>query len=198
MENKLQQLTEKLYSEGLAKGRAQAQEELEAAQAKGGAIIAAAQAQANAITQTAKDKAQELINSTQAELRLMATQMTSELHSAIENIITVKVATSATDSAWADGEFVKSMVLDAVKRFDPKADQPIEVILPEAADKALVAALAKEFAQGVEVSLTSRIKTPLRIAPKDGGYYVSLTKEEFNDLVCSYIRPVVAKMLFEK
>ncbi len=196
MENKLQQLTEKLYNEGLEKGRSQGQSELEQAQAKATEIIAQAKAEAAKIKEQALTEASELKASTQGELRLAAQQLSSELRTAIENIITKKTVDGATAKAWESGEFIQKMVLDAVSRFNPKGDEAVTVTLPQGGDKALEAAIDKTFAQGVEVNLSSRVKTPVRIAPKDGGYYVSLTAEDFNELFCSYIRPMVAKMLF--
>ncbi len=196
MENKLQQLTEKLYNEGLEKGRSQGQSELEQAQAKAAEIIAQAKAEAAKIKEQATTEAAELKSSTQGELRLAAAQLSSELRTAIENIITKKAVDTAVAGAWTSGEFVQKMALDAISRFEPKGEEMVTVTLPEGGAAALEAAIDKAFAEGVEVNLSARLKTPLRIAPKGGGYYVSLTQEDFNALFSSYIRPMVAKMLF--
>lgn len=60
MENKLQELTNKLYEEGLAKGRSDAERLVADAQAKADAIVREAEEKAAAVVEEARRKAEEL------------------------------------------------------------------------------------------------------------------------------------------
>lgn len=196
MENKLQQITEKLYAEGLSKGRADGEAALAAAHEQASKIIAEANAQAAVIIEKAKQQAADLDNGTRAELRLASAQLTSELRSAIERMITMGVASSATAAAWNDGVFVKELIMAAIAAFDPSADEPVKIMVPENALEGIRAEVNRKFEAGVEVVADGRLKTPFRIAPADGSYYISFTENDFGALLQSYIRPEVAKMLF--
>ena len=64
MENKLQQLTQKLYDEGLEKGRAEADKLVADAKAQAAKIVAEAEAQAAAIVAKAEAKAEDVAKNT--------------------------------------------------------------------------------------------------------------------------------------
>lgn len=196
MENKLQQITEKLYAEGLSKGRTDGQAALTAAREQAERIIAQANEQAASIIEKAKASAVELENGTRAELRMASTQLTSELRSTIERMVTLTAASSATASAWSDGTFVKELILTAIAAFNPTADEPVKIAVPQNAFDSIKAAINEKFSTSVEVVTEGRLKTPFRIAPADGSFYISFTEADFSALLQSYIRPEVAKMLF--
>ena len=60
MENKLQQLTQKLYDEGLEKGRAEADRMVADAKTRAAKIVADAEAQAGEIVRKAQAKAEDV------------------------------------------------------------------------------------------------------------------------------------------
>ena len=70
MENKLQQLTEKLYNEGLSKGRAEAEAIRAKAHADAERIVAEAQDKARAIAAQAEKSAEQLKTNTENEVKL--------------------------------------------------------------------------------------------------------------------------------
>ena len=60
MENKLQQLTQKLYDEGLEKGRSEAGKLVADAEAQAAKIVAEAKAQADAIEREARARVEDV------------------------------------------------------------------------------------------------------------------------------------------
>lgn len=195
MENKLQQLTDKLYNEGLQKGQKEAQEVLENARKQAERIIADAKAEATRIVEDATRAAAELKTNTHNEIRLAATQTMSSLRAQIEGMVVAEVVTPQVSAAWKDGEFVKSMILSAVGAFNPTVGE-VKLVVPEAMVSEVKSAVAHKFASGVEVVTDARVKVPFRIAPADGSYYVSFTDVDFTNLIKAYIRPKVAELLF--
>lgn len=196
MENKLQQLTEKLYSEGLAKGQAEGAQILETSLTQAAEIIAQAQAEAAQIIEKAQSDASELKAGAEGELRLAATQMTSELRSQIERMITAQVTEQATGSAWSDPQFIKELIIKAAQSFNPSQANPVNIVVPEQMAQQVRESLHGQLTQGIEIVTDSRLKVPFRIAPANGEYYVSFTQEDFDTLFRSYIRPMVAGILY--
>lgn len=200
MESKLEQLTQKLYEEGLSKGRTQAQELLSKAEADAARIVAKAEADAASILATAEAEVTQLRTNTENEIRMAGVQMESALRARVGEMVVSGVAADAVSAAWADGSFVRQLVLEAVGRWNPNSDNELQVVVPEAADALLVGdlrtAVSQKFGQGVEVVTDSRVKVPFRIAPKGGGYYVSFADQDFRVLLGSYLRPRVQQLLF--
>lgn len=202
MESKLQQLTEKLYNEGLSKGLSQAQQMVEQANAESTQIIAQAKAQAEQIVSQANKEAAELKKNTENEIRLLASQMESALRQRIEQVLVAAAFDTKVSDAWRSGEFVQRLVVEAVKAWNPTSEQGLQLVLPESTDKSLMeeikATLGSSLANGVELVTDSRLKVPFRIAPRGAGYYVSFTDEDFDALFKSYLRPKISELLYGK
>ena len=59
----------------------------------------------------------------------------------------------------------------------------------EGAVKALLSA-------GVEVGYSEKVKSGFKVAPKEGGYYISFTEEDFSALLAEYMKEKITKMLY--
>ena len=58
-------------------------------------------------------------------------------------------------------------------------------------------ASAKELlAAGIEVGYSEKVKSGFKVAPKEGGYYISFTEEDFAALLAEYLKEKITKMLF--
>lgn len=200
MENKLQQLTEKLYNEGLSKGRAEAEAVLAKAHADAEKIVAEAQDKAHEITAQAEKAAAQLKTNTENEVRLAAGQLKSALRQQVEMMVQMEVVTPAVSQAWRDNSFIQQLAVEAVQTLDPK--QGLRVVLPENRGNELVEAVKNALAErfgadnGIEVVTDARVRVPFRVMVKEGGYYVSFADADFDALFRSYLRPKVAQLLF--
>jgi len=74
MENKIQELTDKIYREGVEKGNAEAQKLIANAQNEAKRIVEEAQQQADAILNNARKSADEMSANAKSELQLFAGQ----------------------------------------------------------------------------------------------------------------------------
>ena len=86
--DKIQELTSKLYSEGVEKGREEADKIVAAAYSQREQILKEAKENANEIITMAKKEAAELKEHTEAELKLYASQSSAALKSEITNLVT--------------------------------------------------------------------------------------------------------------
>ncbi len=48
----------------------------------------------------------------------------------------------------------------------------------------------------MEASFSKKIAGGFKIGPKDGGYFISLTDESFQELIGAYVRPATKQILF--
>ena len=202
MENKLQQLTEKLYNEGLSKGRAEAEALRIQAQKEAERIVADANEKAQAIVAAAERSAAQLKTNTENEMRLAATQLQSALRQQIERMVQMEVVMPQVAQAWRDNSFIKELAVSVVQAIGPETG--LSVVLPENRGEELVGAVRQALAErfgaenGIEVVTDARVRVPFRIAVKEGGYYVSFADGDFDALFQSYLRPKVAELLFGK
>ena len=200
MHNKLQELTDKLYNEGLSKGKQEGEEILGKAKIQAEETVAKAKAEADAIVAAARKEAEDLKTKVQGDLKMAAGQSIAATKKDIETLIVTKMTAEETAKALTSAEFVKVVILAVAKGFNTEESVDLEVILPEKLKAELEPFVAGELAKalkgGVEASFTKKIAGGFTIGPKDGGYFISFTEETFNALISEYLRPATKKILF--
>ena len=202
MQNKLQELTDKLYNEGLSKGKQEGEAILNEAKAKAGEIIAQAKAEAAKILSDAGKEAEEMKSKVTGDLKMAAAQSISAARQEIENLLIGKVADKDIDAALSSADFVKQIITVVAKAFDPASSEPadLSVVLPESLKKEVEPFLRKELASALgsktEVSFSKKISGGFTIGPKGEGWFVSFTDETFRELISAYLRPATKKILF--
>ncbi len=203
MENKLQELTRKLYDEGLEKGRTEADRLVAEAKAEAERIVAEAKAEAAAIVKGAEAKAEDVAKNTLTEISLAGKQAVSKIKSEIAGAIVAKATAENVKAANLDAAFVKDVLVTVAKNWNGSSSSKIELkaLLPEAEKASLDAAFekaAKELlAAGIEVGYSKDVKSGFKVGAKDGGYYISFSDDDFNALLGGYLREKVADLLFK-
>jgi V/A-type H+/Na+-transporting ATPase subunit E len=204
MQTKLQELTEKIYQEGVNKGREESDRMLEAAQKQAAEILAQANKQAETIVHDAEKQAVELKKNSLNELQLSARQLMSDTQNRLVNLIETKAIEPQVKAAFKDVEFTQEVVLTLVKNWNPKGTEAVDLKLLLPADK------QKEFElffktkttdllkKGLDVTYTDKIKGGFKIGPKDGGYLISLSDEDFDNFFRAYMRPKLIEMLYKE
>ena len=195
MENKIQELTEKIYAEGVEKGKAEADRLVCEAKDNAAEIVKKAQAEAEAIIAAAKKKAEELEANTRSEIKLYGTQAVGALKSEIATVVTDTIVKSAVKEALA-GDTVKAMLVKIAERWN--SDEALVISTAEAdALKAYFAKNAKALLdKGVEIKQVNGMKTLFSIAPADGSYKVNFGEAEFEAFFKSFLRPQMVDLLF--
>ena len=195
MENKIQELTEKIYAEGVEKGNAEAARLVEEAKAQAAEIVKSAQAEAEAIVAAAEKKAAELDANSRSEVKLYGAQAVNALKSEAANIITDTVVKAAVKEALA-GDTMKALIVKIAERWS--ANEQIVISTAEAAElKAFFAKNAKALLdKGVEIKQVNCLKTSFSIAPADGSYKVNFGEGEFEAYFKAFLRPQMVELLF--
>lgn len=195
MENRIQELTEKIYNEGLEKGKKEAARLVAEAQERSAAIVAEAQAEAEKIMTQAQKNADALQANSRSELKLYASQAVGALKSEVANMVTDIIVSAAVKEALA-GDALKNVLLRIADRWS--ADEPLVISTAEAQElQSYFAAKAKNLLdKGVEIKQVNGLKTSFSIAPADGSYKVNFGEAEFEAFLKSFLRPQIVELLF--
>lgn len=200
MQTKLQELTEKLYNEGLSKGKAEGDLILAKAKEEAADIVKKAQAEAAAIIAKAESEAAEYKTKVESDVKMAAVQSIQAAKSSLENLAISKVAGNTVKSTLSSAEFVKEFIMAVAKQFSTDEAKDLEMVLPASLQSELEpfieGELAKALKGGVTASFSKKISGGLNIGPKDGGWFISLTDQTFNELISEYLRPATKKILF--
>lgn len=204
MENKLQELTKKLYDEGLEKGRAEADRLVGEAKNEAAKIVAEARAQAEEIVKKARDKAEDVEKNTMTEITLAGKQAAAKIKSEIASMIVAKATAAGVKEAALDPAFIKEMLLAVAGNWNGADAGKVELkaLLPEAERTKLDAAFGKSaqelLAAGIEVGYSKEVKSGFKVGAKDGGYYISFSDADFDALLGEYLREKVSDMLLRR
>ena len=200
MQNKLQELTDKLYNEGLSKGKQEGEELLAKAKVQADEIIAKAQAEAAQIVAAAQKQAEEIKTKTTSDVKMAATQSIAATKKDIETLVVCKMTDEAVKNTLTSADYVKDLIKAIAEKFTTDGPVDLTLILPESLKKELEPFVTKELAKvlnaGVEASFSKKVSGGFQIGPKDGAYFVSFTEETFNQLISEYLRPTTKKLLF--
>ena len=200
MQNKLQELTDKLYNEGLSKGKQEGEELLAKAKVQADDIITKAQAEAERIITAAQKQAEEIKTKTASDVKMAASQSIAATKKDIETLIVGKMTGEAVKKALSSADFIKELIQAVAEKFTTEGPVDLNLVLPESLKNDLEPFATKELAKilgaGVEASFSKKVAGGFQIGPKDGGYFVSFTEETFNQLISEYLRPATKKLLF--
>lgn len=202
MHNKLQELTDKIYQEGIVKAQHEADALLEKARAEAAAIVANANKQADSIVASANQKAEEAKRNLDAELKMASLQAMSTLKQQIADLLTLKVAEPPVGKVFGDTAYVQSLVKSLVAGYAQTGQIDMKVILPEAQraemDQFVKNSLAAELGKGLVVEYNKQLNAGFKVGPKDNSYVVGFSDSDFLNFFKSYLRPKTAQFLFEQ
>lgn len=196
MENKIQELTDKLYQEGVEKGNEEAQRLIKDAQEEARKIIENAKKEADSVVLKAQKSASELSENTKSELRLFAGQAVNALKSEVASLLVNETVSSSVKNFVADKDFFNSFIVSLASKWVEQ--EPIVISTSEAESlKKYFAANAKGLLdKGIKIEQVNGIKTLFSISPADGSYKVNFGEEEFENYFKSFLRPQLVEMLF--
>lgn len=200
MTDKLQELTDRLYAEGLSKGKQEGEALLAKANEQAAKIIDDAKKEARAILEKANADAADFKHKIESDLKASATQAIQATKKDIENLIIAKMVGEPVGKALSDKDYLKTIILEVAKKFSAENPGDLALVLPESLSKELEGFVAKELpaiiGKELKVSFSKKIAGGLTIGPADGGWFVSLTDETFSALIGEYMRPATKKLLF--
>ena len=198
--NKLQELTDKLYNDGLSKGREEGARLLEEARKQAGDIVAQARKEAEEIVESARRQADDYSQKVSSDLKMAAAQSLQATKKDIENLIIGSFAGEEVKKSLSSADFVKEILKCVAEKFSSEEASDLSVVLPASLQAELEPFVKGELSallgKGVDATFSKKIAGGFNIGPKDGSYFISMTDETFNELITEYLRPVTKKLLF--
>ncbi len=196
MENKIQELTDKIYREGVEKGNEEAQRLVSNAREEAAKIVEDARKEAESIMVAARKSAAETAENTQSEIKLFAGQAVNALKSEITTLLANQVVTEAVKGFVADKEYLNRFIVSLATQWS--ANEPIVISTTDAQDlRKYFAAKAKTLLDnGVKIEQVNGTKALFTISPADGSYKVNFGEEEFENYFKDFLRPQLVEMLF--
>ena len=198
--DKLQELTQKLYDEGLAKGKQEGEAVLQKAVEEAGSIVKKAQEEAEAILARARKEADDFKVKVEGDVKMASMQALQATRADIENLVIAKAVDAPVAKALSSEEYIKGIITAVAQKFSAEEPADLSLVLPESLKAGLEPfvknELGKLLGKGVDATFSKKLAGGFKIGPKDGGYFVSLTDDTFKDLIGAYLRPATKSLLF--
>lgn len=194
--DKIQELTSKLYTEGVDKGRKEAERIIAEAKAKEKNILEEAEEKANQLIAAARKEQAELKKHTESELKLYASQSAEALKTEIINLLTDKLATMNVKAAMEDKLFMQKLIGEMVTNWSENETLTVGVEHPEELESYIASNLKQILEKGLKIESVNGIKTGFTLSPADGSYKMRFGEEEFIDYFKEFLRPQIRQLLF--
>ena len=195
MENKIQELTDKIYREGVEKGNEEAQRLIANAQEEAKKIIEDARKEAESIVNSSRKSADELAENTKSELKLFAGQAVNALKSEIATLVTDNIVNADVKAFAANKDYLNAFIVALASKWS--VNEPIVISADAEGLTKYFAAKAKDLLdKGVKIEQVNGIKTLFSVSPADGSYKVNFGEEEFMNYFKEFLRPQLVEMLF--
>lgn len=197
MSDKLKELTDRLYQQGLSKGREEGEQILAKAREEAEQTIAKARQEAASIIAQAQIDADYIKSKAASDVKMASAQCLQTTKMDIENLL-VGGLTDVT--VLSDPDFLKGIIISIAEKFSAQTSADIALVLPNSLKDKLEPWVAGELKKAlsckISASFSKKISGGFTIGPADGGYFVSMTDETFSKLISEYLRPVTRKLLF--
>jgi len=194
--DKIQEITSKLYAEGVEKGKEEADRIVAEANALKQRILDEANTRAREIITTAEKEKEALRTHTEAELKLYAAQSIEALKTEITNLVTDKLATINVKSVSVDKTFMQRLIVELVQNWSRDIGLSIGVQDPKELETYIASNARALLDKGLKIESVNGIQTGFIVSPEDGSYKVKFGEEEFIEYFREFLRPQIQKLLF--
>ena len=196
MNTKIQELTDIIYNEGVAKGQAEADQILAQAKEQAQKLITDAQKQADALLATAKKESADNAENVRKELKLYAAQAVEALKSEIATVVTDKIVQDSVKGFTSDQKAFNEFILKIAQEWGKNQQIEIKSADAEALKNYFIANAKELLDKGVKITQVNGRQAEFSIQPADGSYKVNFGTEEFENWFKSILRPQLVETLF--
>ncbi len=204
MNESIQQLTDKIYQEGIEKVEEQAKEIIADATQKSCNLVDDAEAKAKQIIENAERNAIEIKLKAETEMKLSARNALVNLKQQITNLVIYKLTNDSVTSAVQDTAFMQTLISKLMDHWLTQVgrEERLRILLPENDYHQYRDYLAERTTSllktGISVEFSGAIKHGFQVDAVDQGFKVNFTDEDFEHYFSSFARPRIYKLLFGK
>ncbi|MBL7111243.1 MAG: hypothetical protein ISS19_04810 [Bacteroidales bacterium] len=202
MTSKIQELTEKIYQEGVEKAQNQANILLKEAEEKATGLINDAQQKADNIILEAERKSQEIHRGIKEELQSISRQVLAITKEKITESIVTDASQTISKNLLEDMDFLKSLVLELVQKWN-MGNGPIDDLSLIFSEKQL-GKLDGIFKSGALQIMKSKkqilfdpsIKNGFQIISNSEGFKLSFSDKDLENFFKIFMKPRIQEYLF--
>lgn len=197
MDVQLQELIDKIKSDGVAAAEKRSAEIVEKAEVRAKAIISEAEEKANTILEEARQKENQIIRSGNDALTQAARDVVLNLRSQITAIFDTVIRDEAAEAMT--GKALETAILKLMESWSAETSGQIDLVVSESdlvqLEKQLRTKLAKRLSEGMEIKAAPGLNGGFRISMKDGSAYYNFTPSEIANVVGAYLNPKLSELL---
>jgi len=200
MADKLQELTERIYQEGVAKSKAEADAILEEARRTAAEIVAKANEEATSLMSKATKDAEELQTKTLSDVKMAAQQAISSAKQQIADVILMRAFDEPIAKGLSDVEFLKKIIGEMVEKWQASGMEALAITLPSGIEAEMTSFFQSQgsrfMEKGLTVSFEQSMGNGFKIGPADGSFRISFTDEDFANYFKHFLRPKAIRVLY--
>lgn len=198
MENKIQQLTEKLYAEGLQRGKAESEKMIAKAKESAEKIISDANAEAEKIISEAHKREEELSINTRKELALAGSQMIGDVKQSIRETLLKGGISPEVKSNFNNPTFIATLIEKLIESWGKGGSIEVPASYEKEINDYLTSKISENLRSGLVIKPSVSVKDGFRVEMENGHYYINFGEKEFDTFLADYLRPKVAKIIFKE
>jgi V/A-type H+-transporting ATPase subunit E len=199
MDVQLQELIEKIKSEGIKSAEQESARVLKDAQHKANDIIAAAHNEASGIVAKAQKEVRRFEHSAKDAVAQAGRNTILSLRTRITELFDALIA-EQTKEAYTT-KVLEAAIVSLIKSWSKEQIPNLQVLLSSSdlkkVEKQLKSRLAAELKNGVELKPFPEIQAGFRIAMKDGSAYYNFTDQGIAEILAEYLNPKIAEIVQE-
>ena len=197
MDVKIQELTDKIYREGVEKGNEEAGRIVADANEQKHFILHQAEAEAAQIVANAEKQAADLKKSAESELKWFAAQFLEDLKSEITDLIAGRIISSNVQPLIQDKDYLQKVILEIVKGWAGTEGLTIQSAAADTLGEYFENNAKDMLNKGnVKLETINGKPTSFTIIPADGTYKVTFGEDEFTAFFKEFLRPQLVELLF--
>lgn len=202
MTSKIQELTEKIYQEGVDKAQNQANILLKEAEEKANSLINNAQQKADNIILEAEGKSKEIYRGLKEELQSISKQVIAITKQKITESIVIDTSQTISKKLLDDKDFMESLILELVKKWDMgkgSIDDMSLILSEEQLGKldGIFKSGALQFLRNKkQILFDPSIKNGFQVISNSEGFKVSFSDEDLENFFKKFMKPRIQEYLF--
>lgn len=197
MSVQLQELIDKIKSEGLKEAEEQAAQIKQRAEEEARQIVNQAKKEAAAITTDAASKNTQLENATKEAIKQAARDMVLSLKGEIIELFDRLLRREIKKALPAD--VLKNSLLFLIKSWGREKTGGVEFLLPEKdaklVEEYLLTQLSEDFKKGVTIKPEPKLEAGFKVVEKDGSAFYDFSQEGIRAYLMEYLNPKVREYI---
>jgi len=199
MEVQLQELIDKIKTEGIKSAEQESARVIHDAEKKATEIIAQAHDEASAIVAKANEEVKRFEQTAKDAVAQAGRNTILSLRSRITELFDALIA-EQTKEAFTP-KVLEEAIVSLIKSWSKEQVTNLQVLLPASdlkkLEKQLKSRLAAELKKGVELKPFPEINAGFRIAMEDGSAYYNFTDQGIAEILSEYLNPKIAEIVRE-